>query len=81
MTKRRLADEYDAAQERGEVVGPKGGGDSTVPKRNAATSKDIGLSRKEIHEARSIRDAFPHSCGCIRIRRIRVPKSVGRIAG
>ncbi|WP_167376632.1 hypothetical protein [Rhizobium multihospitium] len=57
MAKRRLADEYDAAQERGEVVGPKGGGDSTVPVRNAATVADIGLTRKDIHEARQIRDA------------------------
>ena len=55
--KRRLADEYDAAQERGEIVGRKGGGDSTVPQRNAATAADIGLSRKDIHDARQIRDA------------------------
>lgn len=55
--KRRLADEYDAAQERGEAVGPKGGGDSTVPVRNAATVKDLGLTRKQVHEAREIRDA------------------------
>ncbi len=59
--KRRLADEYDAAQERGEVAKS---GDTLrngpgVPKRNAgkATAADVGLSRKEIHEARSIRDA------------------------
>lgn len=57
----RLADEYDAAQERGEVAlagdtlkhGPG------VPERNAgkATAADVGLSRKEIHEARIVRDA------------------------
>lgn len=41
-----MADEYDAAQDRGEIVGPKGGGDSTVPVRNAATAAEIGLSRK-----------------------------------
>lgn len=55
----RLAGEYDAAQERGEVaklgtnqtqVGVTGG--NTLP-----TAADIGLTRKEIHEARQIRDA------------------------
>lgn len=64
--KRRLADEYDAAQERGEVVGPHGGGDSTVPNRNAATAADLGLSRKEIHEARKIRDAEEKDPGIVR---------------
>jgi hypothetical protein len=52
MASKRLADEYDAAQERGEAVGRKGGGDSTVPERNAATAADLGLTRKQIHEAR-----------------------------
>jgi hypothetical protein len=57
--KRRLADEYDAAQERGEVA--RQGGDrgnqhvAKVPDGNAAT--DLGLSRKDIHEAREVRDA------------------------
>jgi hypothetical protein len=55
--KRRLADEYDAAQECGEVVGPSGGGNSTVPVRNAATAADLGLTRKDIHEARQVQDA------------------------
>jgi hypothetical protein len=55
--KRRLADEYDVAQERGEVVGRTGGGDITVPVRNAATAADIGLTRKQIHEARAVRNA------------------------
>lgn len=53
----RLADEYDAAQERGEVIGKSGGGDSTVVARNAATAADLGLRRDEIHDARRIRDA------------------------
>lgn len=51
--KRRLADEYDAAQERGEVrtVG-------NVPEQNnTPTAADVGLTRKDIHEARQIRDA------------------------
>jgi hypothetical protein len=50
---RRLADEYDAAQERGEVASQ--GKPSGV--EGLATTADIGLSRKEIHEARIIRDA------------------------
>lgn len=54
---RRLADEYDAAQDRGEVVGPNGGG-STVSDRNAATASDIGLTRKTVHAAREVRDAI-----------------------
>lgn len=52
LAKRRLADEYDAAQERGEVKA--NGGDRTVPLPN---SEDLGISRKDIHEARQIRDA------------------------
>lgn len=56
MAKRRLADEYDAAQERGEVATgrPKSVGDGDTFQ---ATAADIGLSRQEIHEARQIRDA------------------------
>ena len=51
--KRRLADEYDAAQERGEVMGKlRSHAELTKP-----TAADIGLSRKDIHEARAIRDA------------------------
>ena len=56
--KLRLADEYDAAQERGDVA--KAGGDrmSIIPdENNAPTSTDIGISSKEIHEARQVRDA------------------------
>jgi hypothetical protein len=55
LAKRRLADEYDAAQERGEVIGRKGGG-STLPSLKGVTSADVGLTYKEIHEARTIRD-------------------------
>ena len=58
--KMRLADEYDAAQERGEVA--KLGtnqSDMGVSDGNTrpATAADIGLSRKDIHEARKLRDA------------------------
>lgn len=46
----RFADEYDAAQERGEVA--KRGWESGVDKRNTTTAADLGLRRDEIHEAR-----------------------------
>jgi hypothetical protein len=57
-----LADEYDAAQERGEVVGRNGGGDTTVPVRNAATAADLGITQKMIHEGRAISNAGRQRC-------------------
>ena len=67
MAKRRLADEYDAAQERGEVVGAHNGAKNRVLSENAiATAADIGLSRKDIHEARQIRDAEADDPGIVR---------------
>ena len=53
----RLAEEYDAAQERGEVA--TDGRPKTVTDGNGfiPTAAALGLSRKEIHEARSLRDA------------------------
>jgi hypothetical protein len=57
---RRLADEIDAAQERGEMQSASGGGDrTTVPGRNGAppTAANLGLSRKDTHEWRKIADA------------------------
>lgn len=50
----RLADEYDAAQERGEVAGQ--GKPST--QEGLAKAADLGLSHKDIHEARIIRDTL-----------------------
>ncbi len=65
--KRRLADEYDAAQERGEVKANGGDRVSTVSKKNSAPSaSDIGLTRKDIHEAREIRDAENTDPGIVR---------------
>lgn len=52
-----LAEEYDAAQERGEVAsrgGERSGREHSTPAPSAA---DIGITRKDIHEARQIRDA------------------------
>lgn len=59
--KRRLADEYDAAQERGEVAGRKGGGERSGLERSPAKppASLVGVTRKQIHEARAVRDA-PH---------------------
>ena len=50
----RLAEEYDAAQDRGEVAGH---GRSKVEAPNVTTTADLGLRRDEIHEARKLRDA------------------------
>lgn len=53
--KMRLAEEYDAAQEAGDVQKPGGDRKSiNVFKQNndLPTVSEIGLSRKEIHEAR-----------------------------
>jgi hypothetical protein len=70
QAKRRLAAEYDAAQERGEVQAE--GRPKTVPDGNgflppaAATAADLGISRKDIHEARVIRDAEEAEPGIVR---------------
>lgn len=58
--KRRLADEYDAAQERGEVAGhggKRGNQYANVTDNNVATAEEIGLTREQVFEARQIRDA------------------------
>jgi hypothetical protein len=68
--KRKLADEYDAAQERGEVArtGEQDRVRDSVPYGNAipSTSKELGISRKDIHEARMIRDAEEAQPGIVR---------------
>ena len=55
ITKWRLADEYDAAQARGEAA--KRGWESGVEKRNTTTAAHLGLRRDQIHDARLIRNA------------------------
>lgn len=52
--KRILADEYDAVQPE---AAKKGGRPKTVPAENGFTAKEVGLGRKEIHDAREHRDA------------------------
>ena len=65
--KRRLATEYDAAQQRGEVQKAGGNRTSIIPEgNNAPTISEIGLSAKEIHEARQIRDAEEAEPGIVR---------------
>lgn len=65
LAKRRLADEYDAAQERGEVATV--GKPVIVPDgNNKPTAEDVGLTRKDIHEAREIRDAEEAHPGIVR---------------
>lgn len=51
----RLAEEYDAAQERGEVKRPNN--EKTTSGAEAVSAPDLGLSHKDIHEARRLRDA------------------------
>lgn len=65
MAKRRLADEYDAAQDRGEVAS---GRPKSLPdqKTFTPTAADIGLTHKEIHEARQIRNAEQSDPGIVR---------------
>ena len=68
--KRRLADEYDAAQARGEVASATSsrGNQWTVAVGNEApvTAADLGLRRDQIHDARLIRDAEAADPGIVR---------------
>jgi hypothetical protein len=64
--KRRLADEYDRAQERGEVQRHGGQGKRDVPEQNIPSASDLGLTRKDIHEARIIRDAEKADPGIVK---------------
>jgi hypothetical protein len=66
MAKRRLADEYDAAQGRGEI-GKKGQRTDLVPAENKVpTAEDAGLTRKEVFEARQMRDVIEQDPGIVR---------------
>lgn len=63
--KRRLADEYDAAQERGEIRG-RGGDQTSTAEVCLPGPADIGLTHKDIHEARQFRDAEVNEPGIAR---------------
>lgn len=62
---RRLADEYDAAQERGEVAG-RGRPVNVSGGNNKPTAAEVGLDRKDIHESRQLRDAIAARPGIVR---------------
>lgn len=66
--KRRLADEYDGGQERGEIA--KGSvRTDIVPQQNdvrPATAAEAGLTRKQVHEARRVRNAESVQPGVVR---------------
>jgi hypothetical protein len=53
--KRRLADEYDAAQDRGEVA--TRADQNLLPEQKKVSVAEIGLTHKDVHEARQFRDA------------------------
>ena len=65
--KRRLADEYDGAQARGDV-GQQGARRDLVRAANevVASAADLGLNRRKIHEARQFRDAETSDPGIVR---------------
>ena len=50
--KRRLAHAYNAAQERGEVQRHGGQGKRDVPQENIPSVTEIGLTHKQVHEAK-----------------------------
>ena len=67
LAKMRLADEYDAAQERGDVQ-KKGGEPKGASRTSVPTAADLGVTNKEISEARSLRNAEAEDPG--RVSRI-----------
>ncbi len=61
-----MADEYGAAQERGDVAKPGERKNRNIPDENiSATVDQLGLSSKQIHEGRMIRDAEAADPGVI----------------
>ncbi len=80
LAKRRLADEYDAAQKRGEVA-TAGGDKSKLPNESFATVADMGLTHKDVHEAPAVRDAEAAYPGAARRALDRFAKQPGRDLG
>lgn len=67
LAQRRLADEYDAAQDRGEVAGHGGARNFKIPEENLEpTLSEIGLTGKDIFEAKQVRDAEEAEPGIVR---------------
>lgn len=67
MAKRRFADEYEAAQARGEIVGPANRGGKKLDKSSDAVLRiaDIGVTPHEINQARFVRDAESREPGIV----------------
>lgn len=64
LAKRRIADEYDDAQDRGEIRTQADNKLFTNAKK--ASAADIGITPNEIHEARQIRDALNDNPDAVR---------------
>lgn len=64
QAKRRLADEYDAAQERGELK--KAGNPNSSRTEELPGIGDLGLNHRDIYEARQFRDAEKAEPGIVR---------------
>ena len=65
QAKRRLADEYDGAQERGEVAKIGDNLPSVQDGNSKPTAADLGFTRRAIMEARQIRDAEVRDPGIV----------------
>lgn len=69
LAKRRLADEYDAAQDRGEIANGRGRRKISILDENTieqSTVNEIGLTSKQVFEARLVRDAEVENPGVVR---------------
>jgi Fic family protein len=66
QAKRRLADEYDEARINGTASAQGQRTDLLPDEKKVATIADLGLTHKEIHEARLIRDAEQADPGIVR---------------
>ena len=66
LAKRRLADEYDAAQDRGEVKTRAHNQPASSVVEEAVSAAAIGLTHKDIHDARRVRDAEDAAPGIVR---------------
>lgn len=66
QAKRRLADEYDQARIDGTASGQGQRTDLLPEEKKVATAADLGLTHKEIHEGRLIRDAEKAEPGIVR---------------
>lgn len=64
---KRLAEEYDAAQKRGEVESPGGDRKTIIPngKNDKAKVNQVGLTAKQVHEARQVRDLEARDPGVV----------------